>query len=93
MITETSAVAFRQPETALRMAKALLEAGAEPNVKQHGGWTPLHSAAAHGHLGLVQLLLANGADPQPRSDDGATPEMMAEKAGHTPVFRLLQGWS
>ncbi len=88
-----SAVAHRQPETALRMAKALLAAGADPNLRQQAGWTALHEAANKGHLGLVQLLLAQGADPHPQNDDGVTPENLAERAGHPPGYRLLQGWS
>ena len=76
-----SAAAHRRPEVALSMARRLLEAGAEVNVAQQGGWTPLHQAAAHGHAALVDLLLAHGADPDARSDDARTPADMARANG------------
>jgi len=53
--------------------KMLLQAGADPNTKQQGGWTALHAAAKHGDTAMTQLLLDNGADPNIRTDDGAAP--------------------
>jgi ankyrin repeat protein len=87
-----SAVAHRQPDVVMQMAALLLERGADPNVRQHGGWTPLHSAAKQGHVGLVQLLLLKGADLRLAADDGSTALELAEKQGHLPVVRLLEGW-
>ena len=42
--------------------RALLEAGANPNVKQQAGYTPLHTAAHNNDVVLAELLLAHGAD-------------------------------
>ena len=84
-----SATAHREPETSLRMAETLLRSGAAPNVQQHGGWTPLHQAAAHGRLPMVELLLAHGADLTCASVDGKTPADMARAAGHGEVARRL----
>ncbi len=53
-------------------ARILLEAGANPNVRQQGGFTPLHAAAQNGDEELARLLLARGADPETRTDDGRT---------------------
>ncbi len=82
-----SAAAHRQPHVALTMVQSLLDHGADVNVVQHGGWTPLHQAAAHGQQALVELLLVHGADPTATSEDGRTPAEMAQANGHTVVFR------
>ena len=49
---------------------ALLDAGANPNVGQQGGYTPLHTAAHNGDAEMARMLLAHGADPAARNDDG-----------------------
>ena len=54
-----------------------MEAGANPNVRQQGGYTPLHGAAHNGDAELVQLLLDHGADPAAPNDDGKTPRDLA----------------
>ena len=43
--------------------RALLEAGANPNVRQQGGYTPLHAAAHNNDAALVGLLLAARRGP------------------------------
>ena len=53
-------------------ARILLEAGANPNVRQQGGFTPLQAAAQNGDEELARLLLARGADPGAATDDGRT---------------------
>ena len=47
-----------------------LEAGADPNERADGGWTPLHFA---GSAEAVTALLEAGADPMARSLHGGTP--------------------
>jgi ankyrin repeat protein len=42
-------------------AQALLEAGADPNARQHGGFTPLMQAEQSGNLELAELLIEKGA--------------------------------
>lgn len=54
-------------------ARILLEAGADPNVRQQGGFTPLHAAAQNGDEELARLLLGRGADPETATDDGRKP--------------------
>ena len=50
--------------------RLLLDAGAEVNARQHGGYTPLHSAAQNGKREIIDLLLDRGADPNAAADDG-----------------------
>ncbi|XP_017549752.1 ankyrin repeat domain-containing protein SOWAHC isoform X2 [Pygocentrus nattereri] len=39
------------------MAVAMADAGADVNTKAHGGYTPLHIAALHGHRHIIDLLI------------------------------------
>eukprot|EP00282_Hemiselmis_andersenii_P013460 CAMPEP_0114129698 /NCGR_PEP_ID=MMETSP0043_2-20121206/11613_1 /TAXON_ID=464988 /ORGANISM="Hemiselmis andersenii, Strain CCMP644" /LENGTH=50 /DNA_ID=CAMNT_0001222989 /DNA_START=54 /DNA_END=203 /DNA_ORIENTATION=- len=41
---------------------ALARAGAEIDAKDEDGWTPLHLAAAYGHVDIVRYLVENGAN-------------------------------
>ncbi|MGH9276739.1 MAG: ankyrin repeat domain-containing protein [Acidimicrobiales bacterium] len=70
----------------------LLRAGADPNARQHGGWTPLQAAAAHGDTAMVDLLLAAGADPDEAANDaGATAASLAGDNGHEELAARLSG--
>jgi len=71
----------------------LLEAGADPNVKQSGGWTPLHQAADHCDVGMTELLLRYGADPSIAQDEGKTPRAIAEEKGYDEILNVLPGAS
>ena len=84
-----SAVANADTDVSLAIARRLLDAGADPDARQAGGWTPIHSAAAHGRLPLTRLLLERGADSAPVSEDGRTPVEMARESGHVEVAKLL----
>jgi uncharacterized protein len=85
-----SAAANRRPETALAIVGKLLARGADPNVTQQGGWTPLHQAADHGHVELVQLLLEHGAHRHSRSEDGRLPVEMARTKGFQETVLILE---
>jgi ankyrin repeat protein len=67
----------------------LLARGADPNVRQHGNWTPLHQAAAQGLEDMVRLLLKHGADPTIIADSQETAKDMAVAKGHPGVAALL----
>lgn len=72
-------------------ARALLDAGADPNAGAAEGLpTPLHQAAGAGNLEMVALLLERGADRAARDGDfNATPAGWAEFAGHADVAGAL----
>ena len=48
----------------------LLNHGADANVQNDGGWTPLHMAAWNKHLEIVQILLDHHADIHAQSHRG-----------------------
>ncbi len=73
------------------VAKALLEAGADANGQQQGGWTPLHEAARRGDRDLGELLLRHGARIDITNDDGLTPANIAANAGHAEISEMLGG--
>lgn len=72
------------------ITKLLLEAGADPNVKQQRDITPLHSAAHNGQQDLAELLLSYGADRTARTTEGQTAADMALEAGFVDLAALLQ---
>jgi ankyrin repeat protein len=70
----------------------LLEYGADAGLMNGSGWGPLHAAAYHGFLGVVDALLANPAiDTAARNSDGDTALAVAVRAGHHEVLRALLG--
>ena len=74
----------------LEAVRLLLEHGAPPNARQHGGWAPIHAAAQNGDRAMVELLLQHGADPKLANDEGKTPAMVAREKGHAEVAALLE---
>ncbi len=86
-----SALARAGPTHAYRIARVLLDAGADPDARQDGGLTPLHTAAARGLGDVAALLLERGADPGSVADDRRTPADLARERGHEELARLLAG--
>lgn len=86
-----SACAQADADCAVTISVFLLAAGADPNARQHGGWTPLHAAAARGNLPLGEALVRAGAEPSPVSDEGKTPIQLAREGGHQRFAEWLRG--
>lgn len=74
----------------LDTVRVLLEAGADVNATQHGGYTPLLQAAAAGKKDLVLLLLEHGARPDCLCDRGKSAADYARERGHTELVELLE---
>jgi uncharacterized protein len=76
----------RNPET----IRLLLEAGASPNARQTGGYTPIFSAATANRRDLVDILIAHGADPAIQNDFGQTAASFARERSHTELADWLE---
>ncbi|QQR49630.1 ankyrin repeat domain-containing protein [bacterium] len=61
----------------LKNIEQLIQDGADVNVQDSDGYTPLHSAVNAGVLPLVQLLLNKGAKIDIKNNDGDTPVHIA----------------
>ncbi len=75
--------------------RALIDSGADVNVRNHKGQSALHCAAKAGFGDIVALLLAHGADVNARDAQGETPLATAlrstvkDKAKLIDVVRLI----
>ena len=72
------AVGFRDEVVAKQISIYLLNCGAELNVRQVGGLTPLHHAVSRGSLVLVEMLIEEGADPFLKDDQGVSASDLAK---------------
>jgi uncharacterized protein len=73
-----------------QVARILLDAGANPDVRQSGGWTPLHAAAMNGDLASVELLLAAGADAAATNDEGRSVADLAGESGDAATIERVR---
>jgi len=73
----------------IEIVKYLLENGHDPNDDPHFICSPLHSAAASGHLEVVSLLLEKGAWPSWRSR-GRFASEEARDRNHLEIASLLE---
>ncbi len=68
----------------------LLGAGADPNIPNRHGWTPLHQAAYANQAAIAMLLLGAGASHTVEArGSGGTPLIVALFWGHRDVAALL----
>ena len=86
-----AAVCFRDEEIADRIARVLIECGAELNSPQAGGVTALHHAVNRCSLKLVQTLIEAGADPFLKDDQGRSPSDLAKLLAEPQMSTALRG--
>ncbi|RYZ94186.1 MAG: ankyrin repeat domain-containing protein, partial [Sphingobacteriaceae bacterium] len=73
-----------------RIATLLIESGAQVNIKQQAGVTPLHSAAQNGNVELLILLLEHGAEVNTRMEGGKLPADLAREKGYDDIAEILE---
>ena len=66
--------------------RLLIENGADVNLKDDNGSTPLHGAAVFGRADVAKLLVENGANLQVRNNDGGTPADALQLDWRTTTF-------
>lgn len=69
--------------------KVLLEHGADVNVRNKFGETPLLRSLQYGHEPLARLLIEHGADVNATTEEGETALMVAVKRKNEGLVRLL----
>jgi ankyrin repeat protein len=74
----------------VKVALLLIERGANVNVRQRHGWTPLHGVADRGDEEVIVALLAAGADAAAQTDTGLTPADSAAAKGHDELAARLR---
>ncbi len=75
----------------IKIAKILLENGADVNLAESGGYTPLHIAAQNGDLEGLDMVLAHHPHLNPRLEaDGLTPLGTAVKYGNEEAAKRLR---
>lgn len=74
----------------LRLAEALLAAGADPNARDGRGHTALHCAATLGRESALRVLIRHGASPALAAPDGQTPLGLALAADRRELSHWLE---
>jgi ankyrin repeat protein len=80
----------------ITIVEILLEYGANVDLRNEAGWTPLHEAAYNLNLQVLVVLLNRGADPHAKTNKGETPFQLtnapyrwASKENQAQIIQLL----
>ena len=72
-----------------KIAKLLIEHGADVNMVIRGGEYPLHHASKEGHDDIVKMLIKHGAKISQEDEGGNTAIILAATMGHDDVVETL----
>lgn len=75
----------------LDIIRAVLNAGADPNVAQQQGFLPLHEAATNNNRELAELLVRHGANPRLANEAGQSSIDLARAKGHSALADWFDG--
>ncbi|KAF5769352.1 putative potassium channel, voltage-dependent, EAG/ELK/ERG, rmlC-like jelly roll [Helianthus annuus] len=101
MVTDiTVHIGMQEAELALRVnsaafngdlsqIKSLIRSGADPNKKDYDGRSPLHLAAAKGHMDIAVFLIQNGVEVNMSDNFGNTPLLEAIKNANDDIASVL----
>jgi ankyrin repeat protein len=72
-----------------RVARLLIERGADPNLRGWSGFTPLHHALERGKIEMARVLIEHGARVEVKDDEGMTPLDIASGEQREEIIKLL----
>ena len=72
-----------------RVARLLIERGADPNTRDCNGFTPLHDASGGGRIEVARVLIELGANVDLKDNTGRTPLDIASQGQHEEIVKLL----
>ena len=70
-------------------AESLLKLGANPNIQNRLGQTPLHQASENNQISFTKLLIYYKANPNIQQNDGDTPLHIACNKGYLEIVKIL----
>ena len=74
----------------LQICELLINNTEDKNPSNHKGFTPLHSAATLGHLGVSRLIIKHVKNKNPKAKNGITPLKIAEMGSYEEICKLIQ---
>ncbi len=70
-------------------AKILINNGADVNIKNSYGWSPIYIATRNLNLDIIKLLLEKKVDVNAQTQNGGTPLILAVKKNNTEIAKIL----